>query len=140
MIKFGGCLVLSCFVLCSQSSAEGDPEVGKSLFKNCVACHAIRADDGDELVKGGKIGPNLYKVIGRTAGSESEFKKYSRSLKQLADTGYVWDQAGISEWVQNPSKYLKSKLEKPSAKSKMPFKMKSGNEDIAAFLAQISQE
>ena len=139
MIKFSGSLVLSCLFLCTHATAEGDPEVGKSLFKNCAACHTIRTEDGTELIKGGKIGPNLYSVIGRIAGSEPEYKKYSKSLKELADTGYVWDEAGISEWVQNPSKYLKSKLEKPSAKSKMPFKMKSGYQDIAAFLAQVSK-
>ena len=54
--------------------AEGDAEAGEKAFKKCKACHAIQSDDGEDIVKGGKTGPNLYGVIGRVAGSVEGFK------------------------------------------------------------------
>ena len=53
--------------------AMGDLAHGEKVFKKCSACHMIAA--------GGKnmIGPNLWNVIGRTAGSVSDYK-YSNCL------------------------------------------------------------
>ena len=47
--------------------AMGDLTHGEKVFKKCSACHMIAA--------GGKnmIGPNLWNVIGRTAGSVSDY-------------------------------------------------------------------
>ena len=51
--------------------AMGDLAHGEKVFKKCSACHMIAA--------GGKnmIGPNLWNVIGRTAGSVSDYKSVS---------------------------------------------------------------
>ena len=47
-----------------------DPvSLGQKSFKKCTACHAIIDDNGEVLRKGGKAGPNLYGIVGRTAGS-----------------------------------------------------------------------
>jgi cytochrome c len=117
--------------------AEGDAEAGRSLFKKCAACHSVVNRAGDVIVKGGKIGPNLYNVVGRQAGAVDGFK-YSTPLTELGDTGFVWDEAQVADWVADPSKYLKKVLGK-KAKSKMVFKLKEGGADVAAYLASIGQ-
>ena len=57
----------------------GDVALGEKDFKKCKACHSIVADDGTAIVKGGKVGPNLYGVIGRQIGSLPDFK-YGASI------------------------------------------------------------
>ena len=47
--------------------AMGDLAHGEKVFKKCSACHMIAAD-GKNM-----IGPNLWNVIGRTAGSVSDY-------------------------------------------------------------------
>ena len=53
--------------------AMGDLGHGEKVFKKCSACHQIAAD-GKNM-----IGPNLWGVIGRTAGSVSDYK-YSKAM------------------------------------------------------------
>jgi len=47
--------------------ASGDAAAGEAVFKKCKACHAIVADDGTVIVKGGKNAPNLYGIYDRQA-------------------------------------------------------------------------
>ena len=62
------------FALLAAPAFAGDAAKGESDFKKCKACHSIVADDGTAIVKGGKVGPNLYGVIGRQIGSLEGFK------------------------------------------------------------------
>ena len=84
-----------------------DPvSLGDKTFKKCTACHAIIDGNGEVLRKGGKAGPNLYGVIGRTAGS-AEFR-YSKALKAAGATGLVWDEIELAAFILNPSAYSSS--------------------------------
>ncbi|MBN06268.1 MAG: hypothetical protein CMM45_00340 [Rhodospirillaceae bacterium] len=49
--------------------AAGDPIRGKKVFNKCKPCHALR--EGKH-----KIGPSLYQVIGKKAGTVAGFKRY----------------------------------------------------------------
>ena len=110
--------------------AEGDAAKGEKEFNKCKACHMI-ASDSETIVKGGKTGPNLYGVIGRTAGSYEGFK-YSDGLAAKGAEALVWDEAELATFVKNPNDYLGSR-------SKMTFKLAKGGEDVAAYLATFSQ-
>jgi cytochrome c len=114
----------------------GDIEKGEKEFGKCKSCHMVVADDGTEIVKGGKTGPNLYGVIGRAAGS-TDFK-YSASLKAAGEKGLVWDEASFVEYTADAGKFLKDYLEDPKAKSSMTFKLRKGGEDVAAWLASVA--
>ncbi len=115
--------------------AEGDAAAGEKAFKKCKACHMIV--NGDEVIfKGGKVGPNLYGVIGRTAGTYEGFK-YSKSLAALGEAGLVWDEANLAEWITDPKAFLKAHDQ--DAKTKMTFKLKKGGEDVAAYLASVAK-
>lgn len=115
-----------------------DPvSLGDKTFKKCTACHAIIDGNGEVLRKGGKAGPNLYGVIGRTAGS-AEFR-YSKALKAAGATGLVWDEIELAAFILNPSAYLKETLEDKKARSKMSYKLKKGGADVAAYLKSVSE-
>jgi len=96
----------------------------------------VVADDGTEVVKGGKVGPNLYGVIGRAAGS-TDFK-YSADLAAAGEKGLIWDEATLAEYVTDPRAFLRTYLDNSKAKSNMSFKLKDGGADVAAYLASVA--
>ena len=116
--------------------AEGDAAKGEKEFGKCKSCHSVIAPDGTEVAKGGKTGPNLYGLIGRKAGS-TDFK-YGASLVAAGEKGLVWDGEKLSEYLEDPNKFLKAYLGDDKAKSNMAFKLKKGGEDIAAWLASAA--
>lgn len=116
----------------------GDPVAGEDTFKKCKACHSVIAPDGTEIQKGGRTGPNLYGVIGRGIASDPDFK-YGESIAALGATGAAWDEASLAAYVADPAAYLKTALGDDAAKSKMSFKLASGGEDVAAYLASVAQ-
>jgi cytochrome c len=99
----------------------------------------IVSDDGTQIVKGGKTGPNLYGVIGRQAGTVEGFR-YGADLVAAGEAGLIWDETLLAEFVKDPRGFLKTQLNSSKAKSKMSLKLKSGGEDIAAYLASLSAE
>ena len=122
-------------VLAAPAFAEGDAAEGEKTFKKCKSCHMIVSPDGDEIMKGGKTGPNLYGVVGRVAGSEEGFK-YGDGLKDAMTAGFVWTEEALAEYVVDPKAY--NDHHGWTAKTKMTFKLKSGGEDVAAYLASVA--
>lgn len=118
--------------------AEGDAEKGKKSFNKCKSCHMIVTADGDTILKGGKTGPNLWGVVGRTAGT-ADFK-YSKYLVSAGEAGLVWDEEEFTAYVADPSKYLKSYLDDNKARGKMNFKLKKAEDaaNIWAYLTSVS--
>jgi len=117
--------------LAAPALAEGDAAAGEKAFRQCKACHSIQSPDGEMIVKGGRVGPNLYGVIGRTAGSVEGFR-YSNALAAKAEDGLVWDETNIVEYAKDPNAFL-------DGRGKMTFRLRKGGEDIAAFLATFSE-
>lgn len=73
----------------------GDAGAGKTVFNQCVACHAL--DRGKH-----KIGPSLHQVIGRAAGSQPGFN-YSEAMRKA---GVVWDDAALRRYVADPARFM----------------------------------
>lgn len=71
---------------------SGDLAHGQQVFNQCRACHTAEQGAGD------MVGPNLWGVFGRKAGSEPGFN-YSDGLKA---SGIVWDAPHIDKWITNP--------------------------------------
>ncbi|MEM7319739.1 MAG: cytochrome C [Pseudomonadota bacterium] len=130
---------LIAWVLASPAMAEGDVEKGKRGFNKCKACHLIANDAGDVIVKGGKTGPNLYGLSGRTAGTVADYR-YGASLVEAGEAGLIWDEANFVEYTQDPKAFLKTYLDSTRAKSKMSFRLKKGAEDIYAYIESVSTE
>ncbi len=129
-------ITLAAPVLADAHAGPGDVAEGEKQFNKCKSCHMIVADDGTEIAKGGKVGPNLYGVIGRKAGS-TDFR-YGDDLVAAGEAGLVWDAANFAEYVADPRAFLRSYLDNNSAKSKMAFKLPKGGEDVAAYLASVA--
>lgn len=128
--------LLSAALLFAAPLHAGDAAKGEADFKKCKACHMITADDGTEIQKGGKTGPNLFGVIGRAVASVEGFK-YGESLASLNAKGVVWDEALLTAYVADPGAWLKEQTGDAAAKSKMTFKLPKGGEDMAAYLASL---
>ena len=75
----------------------GDLAHGEKVFKKCSACHMI-ASDGKNM-----IGPNLWGVIGRTAGSISDYK-YSKAMVAY---GKEWSFEEMNSYLIKPQAYIK---------------------------------
>ncbi|MEP0964006.1 MAG: cytochrome C [Roseobacter sp.] len=117
-------------------AGSGDASAGEKTFNKCKSCHMIVSDTGEAIVKGGRTGPNLYGVIGRTAGS-TDFR-YSDSLIAAGQAGLVWDAENLVAFAADPRGFLKSYLDDSKAKSRMAYRLKKGGEDVAAYLATFS--
>lgn len=128
---------IAAVALCGPALAAGDPAAGEKAFAKCKTCHAITAADGTVIQKGSKVGPNLYGVVGRPAGSEADFK-YSPSMIEAGEKGLVWDEATVVEYVQDPTAFLKTYLGDDKARGKMTFKLTSGMEDVVAYLQSVA--
>ncbi len=122
-------------LLAAPAFAEGDAAKGEKGFNKCKSCHMIVSDSGETIVKGGKTGPNLWGVVGRTAGTAEGFR-YGDDIVAAGEAGLVWDEENFVTYTQDPRAFLREYLDDSKAKSKMSFKLKKGGEDIYAFLAQ----
>ena len=81
----------------AQLLAMGDLSHGQKVFKKCSACHMI-ANDGKNM-----IGPNLWGVIGRQAGSINDYK-YSKAMIAY---GKEWSFEEMNSYLIKPQAYIK---------------------------------
>ena len=116
----------------AQDVANGEKE-----FRKCKACHMIQSPAGEDIVKGGKVGPNLYGMVGRAAGSVEGYK-YSDALLELKDSGEVWTEADLAAYMTDPNKFVQEKTGDQSARTKMTFKLNKNQADVAAYLASVA--
>ena len=118
--------------------ASGDAEAGAKVFNKCQTCHMVVNEAGETLAGRGKTGPNLYGLPGRTAGT-ADFA-YGDSIVALGASGFAWDEASFVEYVADPVKFLKTRLDDSKAKSKMSFRLPKEQEalDVWAYLASLS--
>lgn len=99
-------------------TAAADPEHGEQVFRRCQACHSLEPGQN-------KVGPSLHGIMGQPAGEVEGFK-YSDSLKE---SGLVWDDATMTEWLQSPKKLVKG--------TKMAFPGLRKDEDIRDVIEYI---
>ncbi len=125
--------ILIAAALAAGAAQAQDAAMGEKVFARCKACHEIASPEGP-VVRGGRTGPNLYGVIGRTAGT-ADFPRYGDSLKAAGEKGLVWSEETLAAYVQDPTAFLKDYLNDNGARSMMTFKLPRGGADVAAFLA-----
>ena len=75
----------------------GNAKLGAKIFKTkCSQCHTIDKDGSH------KQGPNLYGLVGRTAGTSDKFS-YSKANKE---SGVTWTRNSLFEYLKAPKKYI----------------------------------
>jgi cytochrome c len=70
-------------------AADSDLEL--AFNDHCRECHSFLKDDN-------RLGPSLYGVVGRKAGTEPGFS-YSMSVK---GSGITWTPANLDKWIADP--------------------------------------
>ena len=99
-----------------------DIKAGQKVFKKCKACHYADREKH-------KTGPHLVNLIGRTAGSLEDYKKYSKAMKA---SGIVWDEETLTQYLRAPKKYIKG--------TKMAFVGLKKDADIESVIAYLMAE
>ena len=110
--------------------AEGDAKEGAKVFKKrCFACHTV--DKGGK----NKVGPNLFGAYDNKPGLAKGYK-YSKSFKQAADKGLVWNDEALAEYFTDPRKFIRKASGDKKARSKMTFRLKKAAEraNVIAYL------
>ena len=101
--------------------ALGDAAHGEKVFKKCSACHMI-ASGGKNM-----IGPNLWNVIGRTAGSVGDYS-YSKAMVAYAKE---WTYEEMNSYLIKPQAYIKG--------TKMAFAGLRKEKDRASVIKYLNQ-
>ena len=94
---------------------------GKKIFKKCAACHSI-SEGGKN-----KIGPTLWGVLGRPAGSVADYK-YS---KAMAAYGKNWSFEEMNGFLIKPKDWIKG--------TKMSFPGLRSAKDRAAVILYMNE-
>ena len=112
--------------------AEGDAAAGESVFKKCKACHTSESGGKN------KIGPNLFGIVGRQAGTAPGFK-YSPSYVAAGEGGLMWSGDTIFEYLADPKAFIREVTGDKKAKTRMVFKLKKEDDrlDVIAFLETL---
>jgi cytochrome c len=86
-----------------ESVQRVDAASGQRAFNNaCRTCHTTKEGDN-------RLGPHLYKIIGRNAGSLPDYG-YSTAMK---DAGFVWDEEKLERFIANPDELVPGNSMKP---------------------------
>jgi cytochrome c len=102
---------------------EVSPDEARLAFNNrCRQCHVTKEGDN-------RLGPSLYGVFGREAGSATGFA-YSSAMK---NADLVWDAETLDRYIQNPDAVV------PGNKMK-PFTGISDAEQRAKIIAHLENE
>ena len=124
----------------ADGHATGDAGAGGKVFNKCKACHMIKDADGNDIVKGGRTGPNLYGLLGRVAGA-GDFK-YGKSIVEAGEGGIAWNEEEFVKYVADPKKYLAEVTDNKRARSKMAFKLKDAEDaaNVWAYIVSVGPE
>jgi cytochrome c len=75
---------------------KGDAANGKALFMaSCKTCHGVAKEENSLAM----VGPNLFGVVGRKAGTVKSLLSPSESLKKH---GVIWSAETLDVFLSNP--------------------------------------
>jgi len=97
---------------------------GQLAFNNaCRTCHSVKEGDN-------RLGPNLYKVFGRKAGSLPNYN-YSIAMRS-AD--FVWDKTKMENFIADPEAVVPGNKMKPYG----GLGSAAARKEVIAFLASLN--
>lgn len=115
-------------LLTAGAAHAGDPARGEKIFSRCKACHMV-----GENAKN-RVGPPLNGIVGQAFGTVEGFN-YSASLRELAKSGRVWDEATLDAYLKNPKDVV------PKGRMAFPgLKDPADREDVIAYLKQFKED
>lgn len=92
-------------------------------FAICGACH--KTGEGEQST----LGPNLFGVVGRMAGTQPQFENYSDAMK---NSGLTWTPEELDTYLENPQKVV------PGTTMAFPgLKREEARQEIIAYLESL---
>lgn len=130
MTRFRRFLILTAVVTATTgcaaetlTDAGPDIEHGKATFNTmCSVCHSVQKSGGPNE------GPNLIGVVGRDAGSQPDFGKYSEALKA---SGLTWNSQTLDRFLVSPMAMV------PGTLMPMLIPDDKTRADVIAYLATL---
>ncbi len=104
---------------------DGDAAAGQRVFNQCRACHTTN--------EGGRsgVGPNLFAIVGRRAGTVEGFR-YSANMRELGAEGLTWTDDRLRAYVANPKAVVpRGSMSYPGLRNETQVN------DLMAFLASL---
>lgn len=80
----------------AAAALKGNAEAGKAAFRKCASCHQVGPS-----ARGG-FGPKLTGVIGRKAGSTTDYR-YSNAMK---NANIIWTEQNLAAFLKAPSDFI----------------------------------
>jgi cytochrome c len=114
-------LALTLLLAASPAShAAGDPKRGAATFaQECAVCHSTQEGKN-------KLGPSLFAVVGRKAGSIADYI-YSAPMKR---SDFVWSPDKIDAYIADPQQVVPG--------DKMKYHGLAGEKDRADVIAYLN--
>jgi cytochrome c len=121
--RIWGAAIVAVLLLGPASAALADDFAdGQSIFKRqCSICHSVAPGQN-------RIGPTLFGVVGRAAGSVPGFP-YTADHKKL---GITWDAANLDKYLANPRAMVPD-----TSMIYRGLKNDAQREDLVAYLATL---
>lgn len=107
----------------AATEVAGDPSAGERAFRQCAACHSVQPGQN-------RVGPHLFGVYGREAGSVERFR-YSRAMR---DSDIVWDETTLAAYLADPRNFL------PGTSMVLRLRNPDDLPDLIAYLKSLSEE
>lgn len=125
-MSFASALASSLVLFAGPVSASG----GDTVFQICASCHTTNPSDAP------KFGPHLSGVLGRQCGSVAGYEYSKGYADACSSSNITWSEEEIHAYLDNPTKYLKSK---GGGRSKMSFMLKdeAQRKAVIEFLKRI---
>lgn len=117
----------------ADCSLPADAQAGRTAVGVCKACHVFEADKPSRTT-----GPNLHDAYGSTAGSRTDFTRYSEGMQGAKAKGVTWNDETLSDYIADPKAFL-DKVNGKEVPHNMAFKLADAQKrkDVIAFLKAI---
>jgi cytochrome c2 len=111
-------------LLVAASTKADETSSGTAELQKCKICHALNEQGGN------RVGPDLFHIFGRKAGSANGFK-YSDAMKA---SGTIWDDETLAKFLRDPKNSMPgNRMSFPGIKDDAVLK------DLLAQLKQATQ-
>ena len=117
--------ILAPAMCAADSVKETTPDIenGKTTFNTmCGVCHSVQKTGGPVE------GPNLVGLVGRKAGSQPDFTRYSEALQA---SGLTWDRQTLDKFLVNPMAMV------PGTFMPMLIRDNKTRAEVVAYLATL---
>lgn len=122
LLKTSLSAALATLLLASPAMATGDASKGQTLFARCGVCHTAARGAAN------RIGPNLFGVVGRKAGTLVGYS-YSSAMTR---SGITWSADTLAHYLMGPASVVPG--------TKMTFaglQSPQQADDMTAYLATL---